>query len=419
MKKFLSALCAACLLVCSLTFTAPSAKAAGDSLDIVLTNASGVVNDEITVEMNITQNPGMYAFWFFLYYDSDAFILKDVKVNEALKSEGDLYDTENAATSDSVKGLIAKRVINYFGSYGVDSAGKNLKILFFEGKSIYENTDYVGNVATFTFQIMGIADDGEYEIGLIPDPSSIINNDSDVLPVTWKNSIVAVGNTTPPNVPSDDENPPKEPDDTVAPLPEDGETTSSGSSGSTGSSGSSGSSNQSGGSQSGSTQTPPESYVDAEGTTYYKGEDGTDYFIGDDGNSYYVDSEGDTQVYEREPESDVGNEKNENNQNSQNNGSNQNNESGQDTSENGSGKKSMKFFYMLIGIIAAVHLLAAAAVVLIIFIRRTKNDDGSAAAQNIINKKAKSSGRDGSADSDTSNDSSDSFNNNDNNDSNY
>ena len=162
MKKFLSALCAACLLVCSLTFTAPSAKAAGDSLDIVLTNASGVVNDEITVEMNITQNPGMYAFWFFLYYDSDAFILKDVKVNEALKSEGDLYDTENAATSDSVKGLIAKRVINYFGSYGVDSAGKNLKILFFEGKSIYENTDYVGNVATFTFQIMGIADDGEF-----------------------------------------------------------------------------------------------------------------------------------------------------------------------------------------------------------------------------------------------------------------
>lgn len=371
MKRIISIVCALVFLITASVVAVPAASSAGETLDFVLTNAAGVANDEITVEFQITQNPGFWGFWFFLYYDADTFILKDYTLNSDLKAEGDLVQSKNAITAEELSGPIAKRVINYFPNYGVDASDKYLKILYFEKGTYDSDVTFTGTAITFTFQIMGIADDGEYEIGLIPDPYSVINYNGEDVPFTWQNALIAVGDTTAPEVPPEDDAPVKTPEDTNAPLPEDTGTPV----GTDTSSGGNDTSNNSGdttGKKPGSLIV--DTFVDEDGTTYYVDSDGEsqvfdedamtdpalyapetetpETFVGEDGTTYYVDSDGETQVYDKNASGSTGN----------------------------TGKKDLTALYI---VIAVVLVLIAAAGVLFVFITKTKKDDGSAEVEKL------------------------------------
>ncbi|MBQ7499736.1 MAG: hypothetical protein IJT91_02465, partial [Clostridia bacterium] len=66
MKKILSIFLT--LLMLSMTVLASIPVGAreykGGNLDFSMTNAAGNPNDEITIQLNLNENPGFYAFWF-------------------------------------------------------------------------------------------------------------------------------------------------------------------------------------------------------------------------------------------------------------------------------------------------------------------------------------------------------------------
>lgn len=399
MKRIISLVFALVFLFTASVFVLPSSNAAGEKLNFVLTNAAGNANDEITVELQITENPGFYAFWFFLYYDSDTFILRDYTVNGELTAVGELVKSQDAMTADSIAGPIAKRVITYFPSYGVDASDKNLKILYFEEKAFDRNVTFTGTAITFTFQIMGIANDGEYSIGLVPDHESIINCDGEDVPFTWQNAVIAVGDTT---VPDTEET--RNPDDTVTPIPDDTDnnvtpgTETDNNNTNNNNNNNNNSNNNNNNSNDNQNKRPGslivETFVDEEGTTYYVDSDGdTQVFdedamtdpalydtdvpetiVGEDGTTYYVDSNGETHVYD-------GNSSGSNGDNSAN-------------------KKNMTALYI---VIAAVLVLIAAAGILFAFITKTKKDDGSGAVSDEMEKRMNTGDESGDDTSDASN----------------
>lgn len=193
MKKLIALFIAVLMLTLSSSFVFPSGAEGGNDLNLSLTNAAGLQNEEITVELNITENSGFYCLWFLLYYDSDTFILRDTKYNKDLAEYGEFWKTKDNQTVDQFSGPISDRAFEYLKDYNISANDKNFKIIFFDSNSIEEDVTYTGNVATFTFQIMGIADDGDYTIGIIPSFEDIINVSDDQLNVTWSNATVRVG----------------------------------------------------------------------------------------------------------------------------------------------------------------------------------------------------------------------------------
>ena len=191
MKKLLSIAMAAVMLF-ALASPAFATKYVGN-LDFSLTNAAGKQNDEITVELKLNENPGLYAFYIILYYESDVFILRNIEYSKELTEFGEFEPTKANLSADELKGPIATRALETFVDYNIDTSDKNFKVLMFTSNGLDDNTEFTGTVATITFQIMGIAEDGEYTIGMMPAEGNFINGAMEDLSVTWTNATVRVG----------------------------------------------------------------------------------------------------------------------------------------------------------------------------------------------------------------------------------
>lgn len=195
MKRIISLITALSLLLTLAVFSVSTVSAADDELQFILTNAAGNNNEEITVELQIKNNPGIYAFYFMLYYDTEALILRDCKLSDQLAAEGTLTTSDSNLSADDFEGSVANYLIDQFPVYGVSTEGKSMMILLYENESFMENCNFNGTAVTLTFQIMGIAEPGDYEVGLIPDVDSIINIIPENVPFSMTNSIVRIGST--------------------------------------------------------------------------------------------------------------------------------------------------------------------------------------------------------------------------------
>ena len=282
MKKILSVFLSMLMIASVFAAAIPvgAEKTYAGNVDFSMTNAAGYRNDEITIELKLNSNPGICCFWFLLYYEEDAFILRDVEVNKELTDVGEFFDTPDNVTADRLSGPIAEEVLGYFKDYNISTKDKNFKILFYDYDSIQENMTFTGTVATLTFQIMGIASTGDHTIGIMPGFDNFFNIDFEDISVSWTNATVNVGSeTVPPETqekltesdtvaPSEITEEPDDPD-YADPLADE-TTTGAG---------------------------------DAANDTKDQTEAPVETFIGEDGAVYYTDENGETVPYE--PESDV------------------------------------------------------------------------------------------------------------------
>ena len=213
MKKVISLVLTALFIAAAFISAVPAgAEEYTGNLDFSLTNAAGVQSDEITLELNIDKNSGFWAFIIYIYYDSDIFILRDVTYNDQLLEVGDFMRSKNNVTADNMTGAAWDSALKRFQQFNIGTSDKEFKLIYFD-MGDNGDSDFTGTVATLKFQIMGIAPDGDYEIGIMPSPGNAINDNSEDLLVSWKNARVHVGDN---NVPKETE-PVVNVTDTVAP----------------------------------------------------------------------------------------------------------------------------------------------------------------------------------------------------------
>jgi len=198
MKRIISLITALTMLLTLIVCNVPSAFAAKEELEFVLTNGAGLNNEEFTIELQLQNNPGIYAYYLMLYYDTDVFILRDYKLADEFAQIGSLITSDPNLQADDFKGSVGQRVINTFPAFGVDAEDKSMILLEYEIDDVTKNCELNGTSITLTFQVMGIAEPGDYNIGLIPDMESIINIDAEDVPFKMTNSIVSVGTTEAP-----------------------------------------------------------------------------------------------------------------------------------------------------------------------------------------------------------------------------
>lgn len=321
MKRILASVLAVVFIFTAVTFALP-ASAADDTLQFSLTNASGVQDGEFTIDLVIKNNPGLWAFYLVLYYDSNTFILRDTKVSDSFAAVGKINDSPDNFDIFSSNNPTFKRIAQTFPAYGVPTEDVYTKVIFFESNELSDFTTE-GVAVTLTFQVQGIAKDGEYEIGMIPDADNVINSKPDDVPYTWVNSLVNVGTGS--QTPSE-QAPVKAPDMTVAPIDTD--------------------------SKAPDTSVPVETFKGDDGKIYYENEQGeTVEYVPDDNPA---DSGSNGSAGEENTAPDIEGEKSEELK-----------------------KEESKNRTLLYIIIAAVIVLIAAAVVLFIFIFKTKKKTDS------------------------------------------
>ena len=205
MKRLLSAVFALVFIFTACISVIPTVGAAAKEIKFSLTNASGIQDGEFTVDLVVEENPGVWAFLIGIYFDKDTFILRDMKMTDEFKAVGSIEGGADNLDSakvleDSDERYPAYRIINAYAGYGVKADDVYTKILLFEAKG-YNNVTLTGKVATLTFQVQGVAKDGEYTIGISPDiDGGIINADAQDVPVKWSNAYVAVGSGKQPPV---------------------------------------------------------------------------------------------------------------------------------------------------------------------------------------------------------------------------
>ena len=208
MKKVLSFLLSAVIILMTFITAIPvGAEEYAGELEYSLTNAAGEPNDEITLELNIDKNTGFCASIFYIYFSNEVFILKDITFNKELEKKGEFYNSDNdypPQQANRMGGAAWNAVLSRFAQFNIGLSDKDFKMIFYDATD-YADTDFTGTVATLTFQIMGIAEEGDYVIGIMPSPGNTITNESedgDIL-VSWKNATVHVGSG---DVPKDDNN---------------------------------------------------------------------------------------------------------------------------------------------------------------------------------------------------------------------
>ncbi len=195
MKRIISLAVALVMLLSLIVCNVPSALAAKPQLEFVLTNGAGMNNEEFTIELQLKDNPGIYAFYLMIYYDTDVLILRDCKLSDEFAQIGSLLTSDSNLQADDFTGPVGQRVVESFPSYGVDTADKSMKLVEYEIDDITKNCELNGTALTLTFQVMGIAQAGDYTVGMVPDAESIINIDAEDVPFKMTNSIVRVGTT--------------------------------------------------------------------------------------------------------------------------------------------------------------------------------------------------------------------------------
>ncbi len=345
MKKLLSCIMALVTVLTACSVFAFASFAADSSLDFSLTNAAGMQNDYVTVKMNIDNNPGFWAFEFGLFYDSDALILREVKINDTFGDLGEFYKFNDTIMNnlreqydeDIENGKVPlSRIFRDAPKFGVDVNNSYITIIEYESNDLSHDNTYTGEILEFTFEIVGIAESGDYNLTLVPDVASVINTsdgkDCEV-PYTWKNAVITVGSK---DVKPVEDNKQVTPEDTVKVEETDsGETSAA------------------------EIEEPVtvETFVEDDGKTYYIGEDGEKYeydenipILGGNSESGKSDEEGDET-------SDIS----------------------VDEETQQKEKKNRTVLYIVCG---AAALLVVAAVILFIFISKTKKETEEIESEN-------------------------------------
>ena len=192
MKRILSVIIASLMVILNAALALPSFAADTDTLNLSMTNAAGYQNEEITIELNINENPGFSYLVFLLYYDSDTFILRDTELTEEYSEYLELWDSKDNISSDELSGPIATRILSQLKDYNISASDKSYKLVILEPYKFNDITN-TGTILKFKFQIMGIAKDGEYTIGILPSNEDIINAKDEDVNVSWSNANVRVG----------------------------------------------------------------------------------------------------------------------------------------------------------------------------------------------------------------------------------
>lgn len=280
MKRIISMILAIVFIVSVTVATVPTVSAK-ENLNLSLTNASCKPGDTFTIDLKINTNPGIWALWFMMYYDSETFILRDAKLGADFADTLEMEESDNNAVPERMSGPIADRILAQFDQYGVSKEDNLCKIIMIEGKDIVD-VEGTGVVATFTFEVNGdgIAKEGEHTIGLIPDKESIINSQGsgEYVPFTWSNATVSVGSnaTTPKETQAPIE--PLEPievDDEGNPVTDSKSASADSAQGVV-------------------TNEAGETVESAEDTKY------PETFVGEDGQKYYTNENGETELFEEE-----------------------------------------------------------------------------------------------------------------------
>lgn len=272
MKKIVSLFITVIMLATVLAAALPvEAADYTGSIELSMSNAAGLQNDEITVDLNIDKNTGFFAFIIYIYYDSDSFILKDVTYNDQINDTCDIEEIKEGP-AERMKGAAWDVIIDQdiFAKHNIGINNKEFKCIYLEWSNLESNCEFTGTVAQLKFQIMGIAEDGDYEIGIMPSPGNAIDKDMGDLEISWKNARVHVGDDKVPK----DTTPVKTIEDTVSPeeMTEEAETKSR-------------------------EQMESEAYDDTTDKT-----ETPETIKGDDGNIYIVNENGETELYEPDKE---------------------------------------------------------------------------------------------------------------------
>ncbi len=300
--------------------------------DTTMNNLRGMQNDYVTIKMSIDNNPGFYAFQFGLFYDSDTLILRGVKANEDFEDTGDfgkfddttmnnLRDQYDADVESGVYPM--SRIFRDAPKYGADVENSYVSVILFESGDVLADNMYTGEILEFTFEVVGIAEDGDYDVVLVPDVLSVINtaDKDDSVPYTWTNSVITVGSKEAKPV---EDNPQRNPDDTIKV-----DTTAKDTEAET-------------------TKKPVETFVGEDGETYYIGEDGEKYVY--DPSAFEEEETVNDTPDDETASPDI------------------------DVSDPETAEKEKKNNTVLIIIIAASVLLIIAAVLLFVFISKTKKE---------------------------------------------
>lgn len=193
----------------------------GKSLDFSLTNGAGMQNEYVTIKMAIDENPGFWCFQFGLFYDSDALILREVNQNKDFTNVGDfsefsektMNNLRSQYSEDVESGIYPmQRILRDAPKYGVNLENSYITVIEYESDSLFTDNMYTGDILELTFEVVGIAKDGDYTVSLVPDVSSIINTSDEYIDYSWKNAVITIGT----NEAKPDDNKQITPDDTLS-----------------------------------------------------------------------------------------------------------------------------------------------------------------------------------------------------------
>ena len=118
-----------------------------------LTSATGYAGDEVSVDLNIYDNSGIFSLVTMFYYDADILTLTGCTYNDEFLKYGEFTETSANLSEEELAGIFPQAALNELKAAGVITSSKNYKIIYFEGTSLTENVTYEGTAATFTFKI--------------------------------------------------------------------------------------------------------------------------------------------------------------------------------------------------------------------------------------------------------------------------
>ena len=130
----------------------------------------------VTASVKLINNPGVWAFSFYLYYDP-AFYVTNVAFGDMFTSDESICEAKNVVVAEDAK---AK---SEFAKANIPTA--NLRALcFYADSSDFSDKTGDGTVITVTFRYSGELD-GTYGFGFVPVPDSVINSSGNDVDFTF------------------------------------------------------------------------------------------------------------------------------------------------------------------------------------------------------------------------------------------
>ena len=130
----------------------------------------------VSASVKLINNPGVWAFSFYLYYDP-AFFVTDVAFGDVFSDGESICEAKNIVVSGDAK---ARRE---FAKANIDTS--NLRALcFYADSSDLSEKEGDGTVITVTFRYSGELDE-TYGFGFVPVPDSVIDSDGNDIDFTF------------------------------------------------------------------------------------------------------------------------------------------------------------------------------------------------------------------------------------------